>query len=155
MANVQLYPCKTKEITFLAAAARTTTANSGAVQIPEGARAIMFISDQNTVSGTSPTLDISLEISNDAGTTWFGISRFTQVTAAGERFLIQPFLGENVFGTDGVTEANFEFAEAAATGGALVQPCVVPSLMRAVMTIGGTSPSFNGSLIALLQGPVR
>lgn len=155
MANIQTYPCKTKEITFLAAAARTTTATSASIGIPEGTRSIMFIADMNTVSGTSPTLDISVEITNDQGTTWFGVSRFTQITAAAERFLTQPFFGENVTGTEGVTEGNWEMAEAAATGGALIQPCVVPSFMRVVATIGGTSPSFNGSIIALLQGPVR
>jgi hypothetical protein len=144
---------KTQAIVFASAAARTTTGNSGAIKIPEDCSAIMFIADANTVSGTSPTLDISLEISNDEGTTWFGVSRFTQITSATERFLTQPFFGQSVIGTEGVTEANWEMAEAAATGGALVQPCVQPSHMRAVWTIGGTNPSFNFTLTALTVAP--
>lgn len=153
---LQVYPSKTKEITFLASAARTTTANSGAIQIPEGASSIMFLVETTTTpSGTSPTLDLAIQISPDAGTTWLGVSRFAQITSKTSRFLIQPFVGQNVVGTEGVTEANWEMATAAATGGALVQPSVVPAQMRVLATIGGTNPSLTFYVIGLVAGVPR
>lgn len=151
MAQLSFPQARPQEIVFLSAAARTTTATSSAVNLPDSCQAIMFISDMNTVTGTSPTLDVSIEITHDDGTTWFGVSRFTQQTAASERFLIQPLMGKNVVGTEGVTEANWEFAEAAATGGALVQSCVTSRKIRVVATIGGTNPSFNGSVVAIVH----
>ena len=144
---------KTQYIVFAAASGRTTTGNSGAIRLPEDCSAIQFIADANTVTGTSPTLDISIEITNDEGTTWFGASRFTQFTAAAERFLTLPLFGRNVVGTEGVTEANWEMAEAAATGGALIQPIVPPTHLRAVWTIGGTNPNFNFTLTAAVVSP--
>mgnify|MGYP001577791204 CR=1 FL=1 len=145
---------KTQYIVFAASSARTTTGNSGAIRLPEDCSAIQFIADINgTPTGTSPTLDICIETTNDEGTTWFGASRFTQITAAAERFLTQPLFGQNVVGTEGVTEANWEMAEAALTGGALVQPIVPPTHLRTVWTIGGTNPSFTFTLTAAAVSP--
>lgn len=56
-------------LTEVASAARTTTGNSGAISVATGG-GIAGIINVTAVSGTSPTLDVTLEESFDNGTTW-------------------------------------------------------------------------------------
>lgn len=139
-------------ITFLSAGARTTTATSSAIAVPPGVTAISFITDQNTVSGTSPTMDISIEFSVD-NSTFFGIARFTQHTAAAERFLTIPFHGSpSMSQTHSTNWLGGEAAEKAATGGVINDVSLVcPPYIRVVATIGGTNPSFNGAVYGIMQ----
>lgn len=63
-----------------------------------------FILDVGTLTGTSPTLDVELEISPDGGTTYYAWARFAQVTAAGVRRLtLQPIQGRGEAGTEAAT----------------------------------------------------
>lgn len=144
---------ETKTIVVLAAAARTTTATSDAFKIPADCAAITFIHDQNTVTGTSPTLDLSIEISPD-NSTWFGVARFAQFTAAAEKFLTIPFVGTNV-GMSQTHSTNWlggTADEKAGTGGVINDVAMVPPpWFRVVATIGGTNPSFNGQVFALVK----
>jgi hypothetical protein len=68
--------------TVVASAARTTTGNSGAISA--GSRQIALGLSVTAQSGTTPTLDVSIEWSQDGGTTWFvaqpTADAFTQVT---------------------------------------------------------------------------
>lgn len=143
---------ETKAIVVLAAAARTTTATSSSFRIPADATAITFITDQNTVTGTSPTSDLLIEMSHD-DSTWFGVARFTQQTSALERFLTVPFITN--FGTSQTHSTNWlggEGAEKATTGGVINDLSLVPfPFFRVIQTIGGTNPSFNGQVIALVK----
>ena len=142
-----------KAIVLLSAAARTTTATSSSFSVPPGVVAVTFLTDQNTVTGTSPTLDISIEVSPD-NSTWFGVARFTQQTAASERFQTLHFIGsESLSQTHSTNLLGSEGAEVAATGGvsnALIM--CPPPYIRAIATIGGTNPSFNGALYAWFSG---
>jgi hypothetical protein len=66
----------------VASAARTATGNSGAISTPAGG-AISGLINITAVSGTSPTLDLTLEESMDGGTTWvtrWAAHRATAVT---------------------------------------------------------------------------
>lgn len=142
-----------KPIVVLSAAARTTTATSSSFRVPPNIRGITFISDQNTVTGTSPTMDISIEISID-DSVWFGVARFAQQTAASERFLTLQFTGNpGLSQTHSTNLLGAEGAEVAATGGASV-PLIIsaPPFMRVVATVGGTNPSFNGAVYAYHAG---
>lgn len=118
----------------VASAARTVTGNSGELWLPS-APSYTFWLDVNTVTGTSPTLDLTVEMTPDSGTTWFGFMRFAQITAAAERRVKwSPGLG---------TEAAEEALELATTGGASVDNMAVSATIRILWTIGGTSPSFT------------
>lgn len=86
-------------------------------------------------TGTTPTLDVSIQTSPDGGTTWFVVERFTQVTtsAAKETISFKPYLG--------VGDAATAFVSAA-TGGQAKQNIVCAKDMCITYTIGGTNPSF-------------
>lgn len=138
-----------KPLVVLSASARTTTATSSSFRLPPGVTAITFVSDQNTVSGTSPTLDISIEVSPD-DSVWFGVARFAQQTTATEIFCSLPFLGcPSLSQTHSTNLLGATGAESAATGGAAAALIIAPPpFMRVVATIGGTNPSFNGAVYA-------
>ena len=141
-----------KPVTFLAATARTTTETGSGIAIPPGVTAITFISDQNTVTGTSPTIDVCVEFSLD-NSTWFGIARFAQQTAANEAFLTIPFHGNpSMSQTHSTNWLGGTAAEKAVTGGVINDVAMVcPPYIRVIATVGGTNPSFNGQVLGLMQ----
>lgn len=100
----------------VASAARTTTGNSGVLQAEPGASQIGLFVDITAASGTSPTLDLSVEWSAD-GTNFVapevGADTFTQKTTTGRH--VKAF-------------------------------SVVADTYRVVWTIGGTTPSFTFSV---------
>lgn len=96
------------------------------------------------VSGSSPTLDLYAQTSDDGGTTWYDTQHFTQFTAA---------TTNPVFGTitiDAGTNVNH-----GAVGSKTVTTGVgIPQLDRQVRlayTIGGTTPTFDITVDALLN----
>jgi hypothetical protein len=123
----------------------TTVAASGvlgsAFALPN-ADSYAFILDVGTVTGTSPTFDIELEMSPDGGTTYYAWARFAQVTATGQRRLvIQPIQGRGEAGSEGAItthgtgalNANAPMVTNFAGGTAAV--------FQFYVTVGGTSPS--------------
>lgn len=96
-----------------ASAARTATGNGTLFDVTPGASSLALYIDVTSASGTTPTLDLTVEWSPDGGTTWHTAQApdaFTQITAAGKVV--------KVFAVKG------------------------PSA-RIVYTIGGTTPSFT------------
>lgn len=74
-------------IQLLAAAARTTSSNSGNLRDTTGnipaSEAITFLLNVTTLAGnSSPVLDVSIDHSPDGGTTWFEAFHFAQVTSS-------------------------------------------------------------------------
>ena len=64
----------------------TTEATTTTTFALDLAEAYTFIVDvSGTISGTSETLDISIETSPDAGTTWYPVIKFTQITTAAKK----------------------------------------------------------------------
>jgi hypothetical protein len=101
-----------------------------------------FIADFGTITGTSPTFDLELEMSPDGGTTYYAWARFAQVTAAGQRRLvIQPIQGRGEAGSEGAItlhgtgalNANAPMVSNFAGGTAAV--------FQFYCNLGGTSPS--------------
>ena len=89
-----------------------------------------------TASGTSPTLDMTLQTSYDGGSNFVAAPvRSTQKTGSTtvEWFIFRPQLGGNESGYAQV---------AAATGGQLCKNFVPGMNNRLTFTIGGTNPSF-------------
>jgi len=73
-------------VVVAASAARTTTGQSGAIQ-SQGQQVSLEV-DVTAASGTTPNLALSVEWSDDNGTTWFQADPadvFTALTAAGKR----------------------------------------------------------------------
>lgn len=100
-----------------APAARTSTANGTGVDL-QGAADVLVVLNNGTTSGTSPTLDVKIQDSAD-NSTFADVTglTFTQVTAA----LTNPVTLQ-------------------------VDPRAVRRYIRAVATIGGTTPSFACSV---------
>lgn len=66
----------------VASAALTTTTTTAAFT-PTSGRSYQVIVPVTAVTGTTPTLDVSIEESDDAGTNWFKVYDFPRITAAG------------------------------------------------------------------------
>ncbi len=123
--------------TITASGAITTTTTSSAFALPIGADTYTVIFNWQTVTGTSPTADVVLQSTPDAGTTYVNLPiRSTQVTLAGvTHFIFKLGLGNN--------EVALE-SPAASTGGTLAKNCLFdPTKMKYKVTIGGTNPSFT------------
>lgn len=104
--------------TLLASAARTVTGAGSAVcgfERYEKFAAELVVS---AASGTTPTLDVTLQHSIDGGTTWFTVVAFTQKTTTGSELK---------------TQAEVEGSSAVEYG----------DCWRVSYVIGGTTPSFT------------
>lgn len=99
-------------------AARTTTGQGSAVDLREYAGDVAMILDSAAGSGTTPTLDVTLEDSADGSTGWGAVSgfAFTQVVGV------------------------------ASQQKAVLNKDAVKRYIRAVYTIGGGTPSFTFSV---------
>jgi len=101
-----------------ASAAHTATENLAAVAVPDGASKLALFVDVTAVGGdANETLDIDVEWSPDAGTTWFAV------------------------------ETAQSFAQILQTGGADQNVCKQFAVMaphyRLALTLAGTTPSFT------------
>lgn len=109
------------DVTFFAAAARTADANSAAERCDEYSVAHVTLS-VTARSGTTPTLDVKLQTSAN-GTDWTDLTpAFTQVTGS----------------------TTLPFTERKTIAG-------LQEYVRAVWDVGGTSPSFTGSVSGYLK----
>lgn len=69
----------------LTSAARTSTSTSGAIASVPNATQVGITVNVSAVSGTTPSMTLSVEWSNDGGTTWHvgdPADQFTAITAA-------------------------------------------------------------------------
>lgn len=67
----------------IASAAITSTTTSGTITPTPVGGAAVFSAAITAVSGTTPTLDIAVEESDDTGTNWYRIYEFPRITATG------------------------------------------------------------------------
>ena len=95
----------------VASAARTATGTGTAFDVgsAESLEAVLTVS---AASGTTPTLDVSLETSIDGGTTWSTVGSFAQKTANGSEGKVFGPLGDKCRWkwTIGGTTPSFTFA---------------------------------------------
>lgn len=103
--------------TLVASAARTATGSSSAIAVGSGAANLELELEVTAVSGTSPTMTLSIQWSDD---------------------------GTNFGNNDGSTDA---FAAVTATGNVTKSIPVRAPYMQLTWTIGGTTPSFTFSVI--------
>ncbi len=85
-------------------------------------RELLVTLNCTAASGTTPTLNVKLQTSDDGGTTWYDLpsAAFTQLTAAGT----------------GILQLNVPFGDT----------------LKVVWTIGGTTPSFTFAVKAVAKG---
>lgn len=81
----------TAQIGFVPSSARTTNGNSGAFKLPGNAAALNVAVNVTAVSGTTPSMTVSVQWSND-GSTWYdgdpvdALTALTAVKAAAKQF---------------------------------------------------------------------
>lgn len=73
---------KSRIFEVLPSAARTATGNHELAGIPGDWDEIVAYLNVTAAAGTSPTLDVTYEVTPDGGTTWYTHSSFTQAIAA-------------------------------------------------------------------------
>ena len=97
-------------VTPVASAARTTSSNSGALDA-SGIRTVSLLLDVTAASGTTPTLNVSVEESDD-GTTWRSVGAFAQKTAVSNERKSFAIAGDyyRVVWTVGGTTPSFTFS---------------------------------------------
>lgn len=111
----------------------TTTNTAQTVTLPL-ADVYSFVLSTGTGTGTSPTCDVSIQITPDGGTTWLNSGlRFAQHTGTASVDMITVNQNKAM-----LTETTV----VAATGGALAKSTVLSDKVRFLVTIGGTNPSF-------------
>jgi hypothetical protein len=103
-----------QQLTLEASSAKTSSGSSStASNVGDRKEALVFL-NVTAFSGTSPTLDVSLEASDDGGSTWYDIpnSSFTQRTATGKQALQLTVFGDTIRPkwTVGGTTPSFTFA---------------------------------------------
>ena len=127
--------------TLLALATVTTSGTSAALTLPP-AQSYRFVVQVNTVSGTTPTLQVIIATSFDAGTTYNEVLSFVAATTtgAGRQMLVRPYLGvgdvatEQTAGLLGVTDL--------AAGVLIAHGVLNPQFIKIRWVLTGTSPSF-------------
>ena len=128
LSNVNAWRNNT-EVTILASAARTASLNTSD-QTNWNATGIYITQNITAVSGTSPTLDTIIQMSDPLSTNYIRITAFTQKTATGiDTILIYPGA-----------------VETAAEAGYVTQGVPLARTWRLAITIGGTTPSFTFSV---------
>jgi hypothetical protein len=121
---------------LVASAARIADGTSGALELVNGLHSGVFILVASAVTGTSPTLDLGIQVSPDNGTTFFTMFRFAQITSAVTRRLAVKFVV-----ADAGSEALIDSADP--TGGALSVGVPITKWIAIRWNIGGTNPSFT------------
>lgn len=141
--------------TLVALATTTTTGTTAALTLPPAASYRIVVQVQ-TVSGTSPTLQVIICTSMDAGTTYNEILSFANLTTTGQgrQMLIRPYLGLG----DAATTAASAFLNTTtptdlASGDLVNNGPINPQFIKIRWVHTGTSPSFAWQIqyIALPQ----
>ena len=71
---------KGRTTTLASSAARTATGTGAAVEVADRG-SVRLLLDVTAASGTTPTLDVTIETSYDGSTGWTSLGTFTQKTA--------------------------------------------------------------------------
>jgi hypothetical protein len=84
-------------VTDIASAALTTSATATAITPAAGSLSHEFNVIVTAVSGTTPTLDVVVQESDDSGTSWYDVYHFPRITASGQyRSPLIPLTGNRI-----------------------------------------------------------
>jgi len=113
-------------LTGLASAARTTTGQTGSIEL--NSTGVIMTVDVTAVSGTTPTLVVKLQYYDSVSATWIDVTAATTTTInaiGASTLVVHPSVAE-------VANAKVAYP--------------LPRIIRAHYTIGGTTPSFTFSI---------
>ncbi len=100
-------------LTLLASAAQTSSGNGSAISVGPFREAMLTL-NCTAASGTTPTLSVSIQVSDDGGTTWYTLpgTTFTQLATTGSQVGWMQGFGDTirVSYTIGGTSPSFTFA---------------------------------------------
>ena len=106
-----------------------------------------FLLNAQTMSGTSPTLDVYLQWSTDAGTTWFDFLHFTQQTTTGfDSQLWSRRIAQDFTGTPAAVIGDAKLAAGKSANGPISS-----DYTRIKWALGGTITAVNFTVIACLD----
>ncbi len=104
---------KASHLTIQTSATETVSGNSGAVEVGEYREALVTL-NVTAASGTSPTLAVQLQASDDEGTTWYNLPNalFTTATAVTNQALQISTFGDYIRASYAITGTtpSFTFA---------------------------------------------
>jgi len=130
--------------------ATTSTVNYDFI-LPQDINNLVAKMSVGTFTGTSPTADVSLQTTDDGGTTWYNLGAFAQVTTAitnaNALFITIPVDGTSAR-TNGYTGA----AAAAGTASYVSGVPVLSPLCRLAITYGGTIGVNAGITVTVMSG---
>lgn len=105
---------------------------------------VTFKAKVTAMAGTSPTLDLYIQTTDDGGTTWYDCAHFTQISASA---------ADPVWATVTVDAGDIVMHDSVGSktlsAGTAGLP-ILSNLVRVVADIGGTSPSASFTVDALL-----
>jgi len=134
--RVHTTPKGRETVAIQASVTKTSTFTGSGVDMPNHAKMAILYLDVTAASGTSPTLDVTIEMQDPTGTDYVEFTAFAQKTAA----LTAPaFI---VVGLGAVAASITNEDDVAAV--------MLPQKIRAKATIGGTTPSFTYSVTAVV-----
>jgi len=138
MPNFAMLP---QTATLVALATQTTNGTSANLTWPpnQGMRLIVQV---QTVSGTSPTLQVIVSTSYDGGTTYNEILSFANMTTSGQgrQMMIRPYVSQNDVAT--VAASALLGTSNLAAGDLVNNGPINPAFVKINWVIAGTSPSF-------------
>lgn len=125
-----------ENVAIQASVAKAATFTGAGVNMPNHAKTAIIFLDVTVGTGTSPTLDVTLEMQDPTGTDWVEFAAFTQATAAitTPQFIV---VGLGVLAAEIANEDT-------------IVNMMLPGIIRAVATIGGTTPNFTYSVTAVV-----
>ncbi len=138
MPNFGVFPQQTTVVALTTITANTTSAAN--LTLPPASSYRLMVEVQ-TVSGTSPTMVVSMATSFNGGTTYDAIVSTTTLTTSGQgaQLLIRPYLGIG----DAATSAAMALLGTASLAAATVNNGPInPQNIKFQFIVGGTSPSF-------------
>lgn len=134
--------------TLLANATITQSGTSANASLPPAAGYRFFLALQ-TVSGTSPTLDVWLETSFDAvagaGINYWTFAKFAQVTSSGlgRQISLRPYLSAGDVSLETQSACPAVADGTTGSGTVLVNGPINPTAIKVRYVVGGTTPSFQ------------
>lgn len=132
---------------LVASGSKIADGNSGTLEVPLLDDYTFFL-DVTAVTGTTPTLDLNIQITPDKGTTWFTVGRFIRSTTTGtglQKLTIFPTSkgGSATVSTDATKAVQSIVTDANAGLGGFAP---MTSKLRVLWDVSGTSPDFTFSL---------
>lgn len=121
-------PSSENQTVFASQTLATTTAGSAIVGVAKYTQAVFF-AQVSSVTGTSPTFDISIQTLMPDATTWQAIGNFAQITGTANRYLWH------------VPGASAEAATATSLTAATQANLGLGGTIRVNVVVGGTNPS--------------